>query len=316
MIHSHSPSPHTAALSAALLLSIFAGIGNADVPATYKGKPYGGVPRTIPGRIDFEDYDLGGVNVAWKSDDKAGQAVAPGSTAANRALDGETDHPAFWITNNNPGEVDKLPDGSLYPEAGDHKCSYIGAAHASDYANVTVNVQKAGTYWLSSHFASQPNEIKFHVSFNGQNKTGAVILAGTNSYHAWKYYRNFAHVELEAGVQVMQFYLDSYHLNWDYLALSSDSSVSVGLRANKGKAPRDRVSDMRILPMHDGKNGVRFFSPRGNGAGISILDPRGRVLSTSIAPLDPGTFPGNVNQWGQSDPRNRAGLGLRFWWSG
>lgn len=284
MIYSHSLRPRTAALSAALLLSAFACLGNADVPATYKGKPYGGVPRSIPGRIDFEDYDLGGVNVAWKSDDKAGQAVAPGSTAANRAQDGETDHPAFWITNNNPGEVDKFADGTLYPEGGDHKSIYIGAAHASDYANVTVNVEKAGTYWLSSHFASQPNEIKFHVSFNGVSKTGTVTLPGTNDYHAWKYYRNFAHVQLDAGVQVMQFYLDSYHLNWDYLALSSDSSVSVGLRVDKA---RGRAPDMRIVPMEDRNFGMRISSTWGNGTRISILDLRGRLLSSSIAPIGP-----------------------------
>ena len=58
----------------------------ADVPATYKGLPYGGAPRSIPGRIDFEDYDLGGVNVAWKTDNKAGTA---GSSAMGREGDGD-----------------------------------------------------------------------------------------------------------------------------------------------------------------------------------------------------------------------------------
>ncbi|MDB5049059.1 MAG: beta,4-xylanase, family [Fibrobacteres bacterium] len=258
----------------------------SDIPATYKGLPYGGAPRSIPGRVDFEDYDLGGVNVAWKSDDKAGQGVAPGSTAANRADDGEKDHPAFYITNSNPGEVDKLPDGSLYPSAENPKSIYIGAAHATDYANVTVNVAKAGTYWLSAHFASQPNEIKLHVSFNGVNKSGPVTLAGTNDYHAWKFYRNFAKVELEAGVQVMQFMLDSYHLNWDYISFASDTNGVVGLGGNVMSSGRALIASLEP----NGINGwdlLRFSLPQAGPVRIVLVNARGRenalLLDRSMA---------------------------------
>jgi hypothetical protein len=121
-LHVAGPAPVPSATAATLLATLFlaAGASNADIPAGYKGTPFGGAPRAIPGRIDFEDYDLGGVNVAWKTDNKAGAA---GSNAAGREGDGEKDHPAFYTTNSNPGEVDKLPD-------------------------MTVNVAKAGTYWL------------------------------------------------------------------------------------------------------------------------------------------------------------------------
>jgi hypothetical protein len=266
--------PTPAAFAALALLA--APAARADIPAGYKGTPYLGSPRAIPGRIDFEDYDMGGLNVAWKSDDKAGQAVAPGSTAANRADDGEKEHPAFWITNSNPGEVDKLPDGSLYPSAESPKSIYIGAAHATDYANVTVNVAKAGTYWISAHFASQPDQIKCHVSFNGVNKTPGLTLVGTKDYHAWRFYKNLAKVDLEAGVQVMQFMLDSYHLNWDYISFASDSNGVVGLeaRALPGRAP----SSYRIVPLHAAFGaGALGFLPA--GAGLQApRDARGRNL--------------------------------------
>ena len=253
----------------------------ADIPAGYKGTPYLGTPRAIPGRIDFEDYDMGGLNVAWKSDDKAGQGVAPGSTAANRADDGEKEHPAFYITNSNPGEIDKLPDGSLYPSAESPKSIYIGAAHATDYANVTVNVAKAGTYWLSAHFASQPDQIKCHVSFNGVNKTPGLTLAGTKDYHAWRFYKNFAKVDLEAGVQVMQFMLDSYHLNWDYISFSSDTNGVVGLqgRALPGRAP----ASARIVPLRSVPGGSALgFLP----AGARSVGPRD-ALGKSLPLLRP-----------------------------
>ena len=259
----------------------------ADVPASYKGKPYGGTPRSIPGRIDFEDYDLGGVNVAWKSDDKAGQGVAPGSTAANRADDGEKDHPAFYITNSNPGEVDKLPDGTLYPSPENPKSIYIGAAHATDYANVTVNVAKAGTYWLSAHFASQPNEIKLHVSFNGMSKTGTVTLPGTNDYHAWKYYRNFAKVDLEAGVQVMQFMLDSYHLNWDYLSFASDSNGTASPIAHRPAASAGAFQGSLERSGPDGRCVLRFHLERAGATRVWLPDALGRESAPTMIPVLP-----------------------------
>jgi len=271
------PATLRRALAAGLLTVVFA---KADIPAGYKGHPFGGTPWPIPGRLDFENYDLGGLNVAWKSDDKAGQGVAPGSTAANRADDGEPEHPAFWITNNVAGEVDKLPDGSLYPSAESPKSIYIGAAHATDYGNTTVNVTKAGTYYISAHFASEPNQIKFHISFNGVNKTPGLTLPGTSSYHAWKFFRNFAKVELTEGVQVMQFMLDANHLNWDYVSFSLDSNAVVGLASAPAAGFKGNYPSEAWLEAASGGNRVLRFTMAVSGkTSAVILDARGRLLS-------------------------------------
>jgi hypothetical protein len=255
------PEIHSALAAFTVLAASSASL--ADIPVGYKGTPYLGTPRAIPGRIDFEDYDLGGLNVTWKTDNKAGNA---GSHAAGRAEDGEAAHPAFYTTNSNPGEVDKLPDNSLYPTAANPKSTYIGATHASDWANVTVNVAKAGTYWMSTHFGGENNTYKFSVRFNGVNKTGSISLAGTNNYHNWKVYRNFGQVELEAGVQVMQFMVESQHINWDYISFASDTNgVSTAV------APL-RASGWRIQPL---RQGARIFVP---GKVPFWTDTRGRRL--------------------------------------
>lgn len=252
----------------------------ADVPAGYKGLPYGGSPRVIPGRIDFEDYDLGGVNVAWKTDNKAGAA---GSSAAGRESDGEAQHPGFYFTNSSPAEKDNLPDGTPYPSAENPKSTYIGASHGSDWVNVTVKAEKAGEYWLSSHFASEGNQIKFHVSFNGVNKSGNLTLTGTSGYHNWKYYRNFAKVQLDSGTQVMQFYLDLNHLNWDYLSLSMDSSAVTGLREAgagdwKGRDARFRNRSLGVGFGRKPGSAILGIDVPGAG-GNRVLDAAGRVGS-------------------------------------
>lgn len=254
-------------ISLAMLAAATAIPSLADIPAGYKGTPYLGTPRAIPGRIDFEDYDLGGVNVAWKCDNKAGAA---GSHAAGRANDGENAHPAFYTTNSNPGEVDKLPDGSLYPTDANPKSTYIGATHATDWANVTVNVEKAGSYWLSTHFGGENATYKFSVRFNNVNKTGSISLAGTSNYHNWKPYRNFAKVELEAGVQVMQFMVESQHINWDYLAIASDTNgIATGISPRRAGGA---LAAPRIAPL---RQGVSIFIP---GSVPYWTDTRGRKL--------------------------------------
>ncbi len=37
------------------------------IPAGYTGTPFGGTPQVIPGTIEVEKYDLGGLNIAFKA---------------------------------------------------------------------------------------------------------------------------------------------------------------------------------------------------------------------------------------------------------
>jgi hypothetical protein len=260
-------------LSAAAVLTMEA--AQADVPANYKGTPYLGTARSIPGRIEFEHYDMGGPGVGWKHDNKAGAA---GSNACGRENDGEAQHPSCYTTNSNPGEVDKLPDGKLYPSEEAPKSTYIGASHATDWMNVTVNAEKAGEYWLSSHFATEGNSVKIHVSFNGVNKTGNLTLTSPGGYHNWKSHRNFAKVQLEAGLQVMQFTLDQAHTNWDYLYLATDSaSVPTNLRP-RNAAERGVITAMRPV-RGSGALSFGLNLPQAGPAHIRILDSRGRLMA-------------------------------------
>ena len=85
-----------------------AGAARAAIPADYKGTPYLGTPSAIPGRIELENLDLGGVNVAWRVADS-------GNTASGKDYrPGDHDLPQISACNVN-GFVDKLTDGTIYP---------------------------------------------------------------------------------------------------------------------------------------------------------------------------------------------------------
>jgi MYXO-CTERM domain-containing protein len=191
----------------------------AQVPAGYTGTPFGGTPRAVPGRIDFEDFDEGGMGVGWDVDDHTGN-FGEGGCAGNAHR--EDIHPQLCQTN--PVEGDAYSEGPLmgmtYPPDGSGSI-YLGYAHADDWVKITIDVAQAGTYTLSSTWASDAAEaeIGFEISVNDVLKAD-VTLEGTGGYHNWVQFDDFAMIDLEAGVQVLQFKLTTFHLNYDYLQLS------------------------------------------------------------------------------------------------
>jgi hypothetical protein len=227
------------ALGFGLFVALIGSRAYAEVPAGYKGTPFKGTPATIPGRIDFENYDEGGQDVAWRVDDHTGN-FGQGGCAANDYRMG-TPHPQLCLTNN-ANEVDTYTMGPMlgqkYPSDAMPQSIYIGYTHGADWVKLTVNVSKAGMYKLSSTWGSEPggaDAIKFQISFNDMVKAD-VKLPGTGGYHNWVAYPDFATVTLDAGVQVLQFAPKSMHLNYDYLQFSlvlpgggvDDGSMGVG----------------------------------------------------------------------------------------
>lgn len=195
-----------------------------------------GTPRTIPGRIDFADVDLGGFDTAWNTDHNrmtdAAQSgddyrpedmALPNINKTNRFLIDQTWSEDFW---------EEAAGGGRYPSEAEPHAYYLGATHVDDWVRLTVDVQQAGTYNISSNWACENNPCGFSLWFNddsgvtddpgrplhGANKTGTVELDTTGDYHLWREYPNFVQVELSAGLQVMTFHVEiADHLQYSFL---------------------------------------------------------------------------------------------------
>ena len=226
---------------APLAVLLLAGVPetHAAVPAEYEGTPYMGTAQTIPGRVELANLDEGGLDVAFFADHRRENAVAEGyspiSGDDHRA--GNLDLPNICKTNRAlevPGEgsEDFWEDGTRYPSDQDLHWYYMGFAHTVDWVRVTVNVQQAGTYNVSSNWACANPQCGLSIWFNdgnstadnpdrpldGENKTGTIMFEGTNDYHRWRAYPNFAQVELSAGEQIMTFHLEvADHLQYGFL---------------------------------------------------------------------------------------------------
>lgn len=213
----------------------------ADIPAGYAGKPFdpataGGVgiipttvkagPYTIPGRLDFVNYDMGGEMVAFHAGDhildKAGHGYRtdmPVPTFSKTSV-AEGD---VWYDNGN------ALDGTQYPSATTTDF-YIGAVQVGDWFNFTVNVQTAGTYSISSTWSSGngppggeggDGSMGLEVFVNGTKLATWTAefpnYQTTTNFHNWKSYPNFATIALEAGPQLIKLQSTSKHLNLDYV---------------------------------------------------------------------------------------------------
>jgi Secretion system C-terminal sorting domain len=266
-----------AALAAATVL---VSLANAEIPAGYKGLPFppGSAPRELQGRINFNEYDLGGKNVAWYQDDDYGGAP----NRKNIDIAG----PAFYCTNDNVVDRDTFyaagivwPNGVRYPNPVDTMVQdcYIGASHANTWVKWTVHVTKPGKYWISSFWAADAYPIMFHINFLNGSKTISTptdTIKGSGSYHAWRKYSDFTSVQLDSGVQVMHFVNESYHLNQDFLYFATDSGqFQTGISRSSPKATNTGACDLSI-----NRETVRFSLPDAGKTKISVFDCLGREI--------------------------------------
>jgi hypothetical protein len=243
---------HRALLCLAGSLTLFVAIpSRADVPAGYKGKPFdpamvGGTakipatvkagPYSIPGRIDFINYDLGGLNVGYFTTD---HITNNGSESIKLALGYRTDTPTATLCLSNQVEKDdwyqtgmSSLDGTFFPSATSADY-YIGAVRPGDWFNYTVVVQTAGTYQLSSTWASGNGppggeggdgamELQVYVNdvMKADWKATFPNYQTEATFHNWMPFPNFATIPLDAGLQVIKLQSVDPHLNLAYVQFS------------------------------------------------------------------------------------------------
>jgi hypothetical protein len=197
---------------------VSASICYGQVPEWYQGTPFNGVAQTIPGRIEFENYDMGGEGVSFHID-LHNIAEAP----IKDYRPGEVTFGAIDETNTgiHAGQ-DKYFDGTLYPSTENPNSKYMGWTHAGDFVRLTVYVERTDTYRISSTFAEETQIIGINIEVDGLPGTGNLNLNyGNGGFHTWKYFDNIAELYLTKGLHMLQFNIPIAHLNYDYLQFTS-----------------------------------------------------------------------------------------------
>jgi hypothetical protein len=271
------------------VVSFLFSLANAEIPAGYAGTPFppGSAPRELNGRINFNEYDLGGKNVAWYQDDA--WDGAPNRKGIDEAGPAFYETCTAWDRDTFYADGVSWPNGVLYPDPTDTTIHdfYIGAAHANTFVKWTVHVSKAGKYWISAYWSAMDVNLAYTVSLlNGTNTTTTGLIskpAITQSYHAWRRFADFASIQADTGVQVLYFQDASTHLNQDYLYFASDSGkfppfpnstaiAQPALKPAKAESPSVSIS----------QNTIRFTLNDAGMTKVSVFDCLGKEVSQII----------------------------------
>jgi GH18 family chitinase len=163
-------------------------------PATES--PYGGTAWVIPGKIEAENYDLGGQGLAYND-----------NTAANQGGAYRT-------------------DGVDIEACSDTGAGYdVGYIVAGEWLNYTVNVTTAGTYSLSMRVAAITAGLTFHVELNGTNISGPITVPNTGGWQNWQTV-TVNNISLTAGQKILKVAMDSGNFNINYFTFASTTTVN------------------------------------------------------------------------------------------
>ena len=145
--------------------------------------PFTGSAQTIPGTIEFENFDLGGQDIAYND-----------------------------ITPENTGGIYRTTEG-VDIENSSEGSPNIGWTEAGEWMKYSVNVTTPGLYNISARVSSQNSATSFRVEMDGIT-IATFIVPNTGGYQNWQNVL-VPGITLSAGVKVMRIYYitGGYNLN-------------------------------------------------------------------------------------------------------
>jgi GH35 family endo-1,4-beta-xylanase/predicted nucleic acid-binding Zn-ribbon protein len=154
-----------------------------------KQEPYKGIAHTIPGRIQAEDYDLGGEGLAFH------EANADGN-------EGGADY-----------RTDEVDIEETQDTDGAYNIAYIMQGEWLEY---TVNVTSDGVYDLDLRMAADGDGKILHIEMDGNDVSGAINVPNTGGWQTWQTV-TVNGVSLTAGEHIMRIVFDASYMNLNYV---------------------------------------------------------------------------------------------------
>jgi alpha-L-fucosidase 2 len=148
--------------------------------------PYGGSAVHIPGKVEAENYDLGGEGIAYHDNDIANDG---GQYRTTEGVDIETcSEGGYDIGFINPGEWEKY----------------------------TIIVDTAGRYILQARVASPNTGESLHVELDGVNISGSIAVPNSGGYQTWQTVSDTTPV-FSTGQHVIRVVMETTGFNFNYM---------------------------------------------------------------------------------------------------
>lgn len=158
----------------------------------------GGQPWPIPGRIEAEDYDLGGEGVAYHDTD----AINEGGVYRHDGVD-----------------IEPTADGG-----GGYN---VGWARTGEWLEYTVAVERGGAYDVAARVSSNPGGGVMQLEIDGSPVGGAQSIPATGGWDTWTDHR--FRVDLPSGEHVLRVRWESGGWNLNHIEFSPVRTRTIAL---------------------------------------------------------------------------------------
>ena len=159
--------------------------------------PYNGSAHTIPGIINAVEFDNGGEGVAYHDATTGNSGTGP---RQNEHVDTE------------------------YRTAAGN----VGWIATGEWLEYSVNVTVSGTYTIDVQVASISNNGKFHIEFDGNDKTGVQSVSATGGWASFVN-KTITGVSLTEGQQIMRIFMDGGSFNLGSINITAEGSSGGGI---------------------------------------------------------------------------------------
>jgi hypothetical protein len=220
---------------------------------TVARQPFKGI-LPIPGKIEAEDFDIGGQNLSYFDSDPANNGAQYRTTES--------------------------VDIEICTEGG-YDVGWIATGEWMEY---TVNVATTGNYQASVRVAGPNDNTQFHIAFDGVDKSGIITVNKTAGFQNWTTINKT--VTLTSGVHTMRFFVDQtsgFNINnFTFTSAGApDLGTGTGLTGNYfNDSYAFNVSSWSSSTTETGAwnppSGINWFSsPVGTRTDASINVPKG-----------------------------------------
>lgn len=223
-------------------------IKNKDIPLpnfseAIPQEPYSSV-FTLPGKIEMEDYDLGGQGIAYYDKDVENQ----GEAYRNDGVDIVT--------------VDSISDAKGYA---------IGYTQEGEWTEYSIAVEKTAPYFYKANVASGLDFSSFIIMVDGKQVADTVKIPQTDSWNTYTTVDGKTS-EIEAGDHILRVRISGAYSNVDWIAFAETKEELEDLTGNidilSGEPKEATVVDMM------GKTWARIVAKSSVDANMKIREKR------------------------------------------
>lgn len=225
-----------------------------------KQESFKGVPHLIPGRIEAEEYDLGGEGLAYHESN----------------------------TNGNEGKATLRDDEVDIETTQDSDGGYnIGYILKGEWLEYTVDISSTGSYVLQLRVAADGEGKQMHIEIDGYDVTGPINIPNTGGWQSWETI-SVNDLNLKEGEQVMRLVFDSDYINLNYVEFM-DIITGYSTKQIKGE-------DIKVFPNPFYNDGLQislkgdFIYRLSHTNGLEIESGEGRDLLKIDSDLKPGIY--------------------------